>query len=209
MKKGLFIVFEGIDGCGKSTQAWLLGRYISNLSKYNHVVITREPYRDANIRAILKQEENPYTQAKRLAELFVSDRKQHVQELIEPSLKKGAHVISDRYSFSTLAYQQAQGILLSELLDMHKGLPIPDIIFIIDVPVAVAIKRMKKDVTRENEQKFEKDKKFIEKLRKMYLELAKLPRHKVAVIDGLKTPMQIFEKQIKPVFDKVYNQAYS
>jgi len=204
--KGLFVVFEGIDGSGKSTQIWKLAKYIFEISKYNHVVVTREPWKDENIRKILRETDDPYSQAEQLAKMYVEDRKEHVQNLILPAIQKGIHVISDRYSFSTLAYQQTQGIPLTKLLEMHKGLPIPDIIFIIDIPVKVALKRMNKDKKREKEQKFEKNISFLEKLRKKYLELANLPNHNVVIVDGRKKPEEIFEKQIKPNFGKVYNQ---
>jgi len=210
-KRGLFITFEGIDGCGKSTQVWKFGKYLAELSKYNHIVMTREPWKNENIRKMLRETDNPYSQAKELAKMYVEDRKKHVQELIIPKIENGLHVVSDRYSFSTLAYQQAQGIPLSELLEMHKGLIIPDVIFIIDVPSKVAFKRMHKDSKRGNgkENKFEKDLKFMEKLRANFTELAKLPNHNVVVIDGTKSPEEIFEKQIKPAFDKLYNSRYA
>ena len=210
-KRGLFIAFEGIDGCGKSTQVWKLGKYLAELSKYNHVVMTKEPWRDANIRKMLRETDNPYSQAKKLAELFVNDRKMHVKNVIEPNIAGGTHVISDRYAFSTLAYQQAQGIPIKELLELHKGLPIPDIIFIVDVPPKVAVERMKKDSKRDKgkEHKFEKNREFMEKLRIKYFELAKLSRHNVVVIDGRKSPEKIFEKQIKPAFDKLYNSRFA
>ncbi len=208
-KKGLFITFEGIDGCGKSTQARKLVKHILEISKYNHVLITREPYQDTNIRKILQGEEDPYSRGEKLAEMFVNDRKKHMQEVIAPNIRRGLHVISDRYAFSTLAYQQTQGVPLNKLLEMHKGLPIADIIFIIDVPARTAMQRMKKDTIRKTEQKFEKDIKFIEKLRNTYLELAKLPKHKVVIIDGRKKPEEIFEKQIKSAFNKVYNSQYA
>jgi dTMP kinase len=206
MKKGLFVAFEGIDGCGKSTQARLLADYIFESNKYNHVVRTREPYKNADIRKILQSESDPYSQATKLAEMFIADRRNHVQDLIGPNLKKGTFVISDRYSFSTLAYQQTQGVDVKKLLQMHKGLPIADIIFIVDVPVEVAMNRMKKDTKRTTEQKFEKNKEFIAKLRKNYLSLAGLPLHKVVIVDGTKSINEIFEKQIKPAFDELCSE---
>lgn len=209
MKKGLFITFEGIDGCGKSTQAKTLHNYIFSLSKYNHCVLTREPYQDEEIRKKLKLHEDPYTQARELAEMFVADRRRHLLELVIPNLRQGLHVISDRYSLSTLAYQQTQGMLLSELLKMHEGLSIPDLTFIVDVPVDVAIKRMKKDRGRKEEQKFEKNIEFIEKLRANYLGLTRVKHHNIAVIDGRKKPQEVFEKQIKPAFDNLYNSPFS
>ena len=205
MKRGLFIAFEGIDGCGKSTQAWKLGKYISNINKYNHVVMTREPWKNADIRKILTSDSDPYSQAKQLAELFVKDRKEHMKILISKNIIRGAHFISDRYSLSTLAYQQTQGIDLQDLLKMHKGLPIAEIIFLVDLPVKIALERMRKDNQRKTEQKFEKNVEFIEKLRRTYLELAKeLKNHNIIIIDGTKKPDDIFEKQIKPAFDKFY-----
>ena len=203
-KNGLFITFEGIDGCGKSTQVWLLGKYLSSLDKYNHIIMTREPWKNADIRKILHEDNDPYSQAMKLAEMFVEDRKEHISKLIGPRIREGIHVISDRYSFSTLAYQQTQGVSLKKLLAMHQGLPIPDLIFIVDVPVEIALKRMKKDNVRKTEQKFEKNKEFIEKLRKIYLDLSNLSRHNIVVIDGTKSPEEIFEKQIKPAFDKLW-----
>jgi len=208
MKRGLFITFEGIDGCGKSTQTWLLGKYISGLNKYNHIIMTREPWRDINIRKILRESDDPYSEAEKLARMYIKDRRNHVLSLIGQKLSKGLHVISDRYSFSTFSYQQAQGIPLKKLIEMHKGLLIPDLVFIVDVPVSVAVKRMKKDLkseVRKAEQKFEKDKDFMEKLRKNYLELANLDQHRVIIIDGTKSINEIFEKQVKPAFDKFYN----
>ena len=212
MKRGLFIVFEGIDGCGKSTQVWRLGKHLSNLSKYNHIVMTREPWKDTKIRKMLRESEDPYSNAVELAKMYVEDRKEHIKELIMPELMKGAHVISDRYSLSTLAYQQTQGIPLKKLVEMHRGLPIPDIIFIVDIPAKVALERMQKDTTRDKkkEHKFEKDVKFIEKLRKIFLKLPEqLGNHNIFVIDGTKSVEDNFQNQIKPVFDKFYNSKYN
>lgn len=208
MKKGLFIAFEGIDGCGKSTQANLLADYIFGLSKYNHVLKTREPYDNEKIRRMLRETDDPYSQAKELAKMFTDDRRAHVMDLIGPNLQKGTYVISDRYSFSTLAYQQTQGVPLKDLLEMHKNLPIPNLIFIVDVPTEIAIKRMKKDSKRNKgkEHKFEKNREFITKLRKTYISLTKLPNHHIIIVDGTKSIKDIFNKQIKPEFDKLCDE---
>ncbi len=204
MKKGLFITFEGIDGCGKTTQVRRLAKHILELNKYNHVLITREPYKNKNIRKILQEDSDPYSQAKKLAYLYTEDRKLHVKELIFDAIKKNLFVISDRYSFSTLAYQQTQRVPLAELLGMHKGLPIPDIVFLIDIPAETAMDRMKKDHQRikGKENKFETNLEFIKKLRENYLKLVELANHNVVIIDGTKSVEQIFEKQIKPAFNK-------
>lgn len=181
-KRGKFIAFEGIDGSGKTTQAWLLADKILNLSKYFHLLLTREPYKETEIRKILRQDDDPYSQAEKLAELFVNDRKKHVNEIILPNLNKQVHVISDRYKLSTLVYQSIQGVEFNKLLQMHSGLPVPDITFFIDVPAEVAIQRMKQD--SRNEQKFEKSPEFLEKLRQKYLEMPKLLNENIIIING-------------------------
>ncbi len=110
--KGKFIVLDGIDGCGKGTQVKLLANYLFDSNKKNHVFLTREPYHSEHyeeIRRLLKSGLNPRDNAERLTELFVADRKVHVA-LIESLLSQGINVVSDRYKYSTLAYQQTQGI---------------------------------------------------------------------------------------------------
>jgi len=205
-KRGLFITFEGIDGCGKSTQVRMLDDYISQLSKYNHILKTREPYANESIRKKLREESDPYSHARQLAEMFIADRHGHINVMINPNLEKGIHVISDRYDCSTLAYQQAQGIGFEELRNMHGQIIVPDITFIVDVPVEVAIERMKKDNNRkEQEQKFESNIEFNRKLRQCYLDLPKkMPYRKIILINAVPSPEDIFEKQIKPVFDKLW-----
>ena len=95
MRKGKFIVFEGIDGCGKGTQMLKLANFLFSLNKYNHILITREPYKLREIREILQKDEPAEEKSQELTELFVKDRKEHVDELINPALNKGIIVISD------------------------------------------------------------------------------------------------------------------
>jgi len=207
-KRGYFITFEGIDGCGKSTQIWMLGKHISELSKYNHVLMTREPWGNPDIRKILREDADPYSQGKKLAEMFVADRKEHASKVIVPQINRGIHVVSDRYDLSTLAYQQTQGVPLQALIDMHCELIMPDITFIVDVPVEVAMQRMKGDGKRDVEQKFEKQRAFIEQLRQNYLALkSQLPKRDIVIVDGTPSIQEIFEKQIKPAFDAFYQKT--
>jgi len=207
MKRGLFIAFEGMDGCGKTTQVWKLAKHIFNLDKHNHVIVTREPWKNRDIRKILQGDNDPYGQAGKLAHLFIQDRKSHIRHLIAPNIRTGALVISDRYSFSTLGYQQTQGFPLWKLIEMHKGLPVPDIIFLVDVPAKEAVRRMKNDKNeRAKKHKFEKDIKFMQKLRQNYLKLATINNHNVVILDGTKSINHIFEKQIVPAFNEFYNE---
>lgn len=201
MKRGKFIVFEGIDGCGKSTQIWKLAKYLSELSKYNHVLVTRNPYKSREIREILALKEPAETQAEKLAELFIKDREEHIKELINPHLEKGHYVICDRYIFSTIAYQSAQGLPTNKLVEMQKNFPLPNIIFILDLSIETASERMKKD--GRDEHKFEASLDFQKKVRQNYLELKNyFPKENIIIIDGSKSIEEI-EKQIIENFHKL------
>lgn len=208
--KGMFVTFEGIDGCGKSTQLELLGKHIWRESKYNHVLFTREPYQDVVIRDILTRDDNPYTKGMELAKRFVEDRKRHYRELIEHNRNVGGRVfvLGDRYDLSTLAYQQTQGVELDALLRMHKDIPKPDLTFIVDVPVDVAIGRMKKDKKRSVEQKFEKNRKFMEKLRENYKGMFEnLSDRNMVIVDNSQGGAEaVFENQIRLIFDDLVKQ---
>ena len=115
-EKGLFIVFEGIDGCGKSTQIKKFADYLFNKNKHYHVVLTRNPYKDTDIRGILRQDEDALTQSDKLANLFIEDRRKQAEEIVSPNIEKGHFVISDRYKLSTISYQGAQGIDMNDFL---------------------------------------------------------------------------------------------
>lgn len=200
--RGVFVAFEGIDGCGKTTQLKKFFEYLFSKNKHNHIVITREPFRETNIRKILYEENDPHSQAEKLAELFLADRKLHTKELISPSLEKGNHVITDRYKLSTISYQHAQGMEIEKLISMHDGLPVPDLTFVIDVPATEATKRMQKEEGRKA-HKFEANLEFLEKVR-MNFHKAKenLKDEKIFIIDGTKNPEEIFS-EIKKIFEGV------
>ena len=150
--KGLFIVFEGIDGCGKSTQIKLLAEWLRNsgIMPVNSTLhITREPggtYLGQEIRRFLLATEaetcpEPITELL----LYAADRSQHVTTLIGPTLDKGDWVISDRFSGSTLAYQGFGRNLNIELISQLEliatnGL-IPDITFLLNLPIDKSIER--------------------------------------------------------------------
>jgi dTMP kinase len=194
----MFIVFEGIDGCGKTTQIWKLAKYLSDLNKYNHLVLTREPYKAREIREILRLDEDPEKKAERLTELFVKDRQEHIDEIIKPALEKNLIVLSDRYKYSTLSYQLAQGQDIEKLKELHKNMLIPDLVFIFDVSIENTIKRMMNDKVREAEHKFEKNKDFLQKVKMNYLKMKEVfPDEKIIILDANKTIDEIFEDIIK------------
>jgi len=204
-KKGMFIVFEGIDGCGKSTQIKKFAEYLFSKDKHNHVILTRNPYKDTDIRGILRQDDDPLTQSDKLANLFIEDRKLHAQEVIIPGIEKNHFVVSDRYKLSTIAYQGAQGLSILDLIKRHEKLPIPDITFIIDLSAQDSALRMKKEESR-SEHKFEADLNFLENVRQNYLKTKDfLTNEKIFIIDGKRDIDSIFN-EIVSIFEKEFEE---
>ena len=150
--KGKFIVIEGIDGSGKTTQINQLSKWLKEtnfIPERNKLVITREPggtKLGQSIRSLLldtSQETVPDSITELL--LYAADRAQHVNEIIRPSLNKGDWVISDRFSGSTLAYQgYGRKLDIKLIKDLEtistQGLS-PDITFLLDIPIEESIKR--------------------------------------------------------------------
>lgn len=140
-RNGRLIVFEGTDGTGKSTQLTLLATY---LQKNNYpVVVTREPTTGQygkKIRALYQNRAN-CTPREEL-ELFLLDRKEHVDELIVPSLKKGKIVLCDRYYLSTIAYQGAIGFDVEELINLNDFAPDPDLALLFYAPITTSSERI-------------------------------------------------------------------
>lgn len=128
----MFVIFEGPDGTGKSTQASLFAARLRGF--FGDVVVsTREPTDGAYgslIRASYKKE-NP--DSDRMRQWFVNDRREHVQEVIQPALDRGEIVVCDRYYYSTAAYQEKplDGWPMDRLLGHHKNMfPEPDLCFL-------------------------------------------------------------------------------
>ena len=152
--KGKFIVIEGIDGSGKTTQINQLSKWLNHVNlipKNNELVVTREPggtKLGKSIRSLLLNaslEKSPDAITELL--LYAADRSQHINEIIRPALSKGDWVISDRFCASTLAYQgYGRKLDLKLIKDLEslatQGIS-PDITFLLDIPVEESIKRRK------------------------------------------------------------------
>ena len=138
---GLLIVFEGIDGTGKSTQISLLESFLKD--KGFQVTTTREPTQGRFGRRIreLYQNRQAVTLEQEL-ELFLSDRREHVETLIIPSLKKGRIVLCDRYYLSTAAYQGAAGLDPLMIIEQNNFAPAPDLAFIFEIDAEESINRI-------------------------------------------------------------------
>jgi dTMP kinase len=128
---GLFVVIEGIDGTGKSTQLHLLAEKLQQLGYA--VVSTREPTDGPYGRKIreLFVDRQAVSQEEEL-ELFIADRDQHVQEVIKPALADGCVVVCDRYYLSTVAYQGANGMDPEFIMERNRDFPVPDLAIIFE-----------------------------------------------------------------------------
>jgi len=190
-KRGLFVVFEGIDGSGKNFQLHNLEKRIEELNKWQDVLRTHEPWKSSEIKRKLETERDAYSGAAEIAELYIEDRASHTQRLVRPTLEAGSVVLCSRYTMSTCAYQWAQGLNLPELMKMHehRGILIPDLTIFLDVLPEVADQRRGVRITGSLE-KFEQNPIFIDKLINAYKALIHMSEvdqsifGKIAVIDG-------------------------
>ena len=141
-KKGTFICIEGLDGCGKTTQAKMLAK---KLRKSRRAVYTAEPSR-GKIGTYIR---NSYLYGeKRLSSvlealLFAADRIEHVETEVLPALNEGRLVISDRYVYSSLAYQGAAGLSLDWIEKVNEHALQPDLAVFIDVNPKIVMSRLK------------------------------------------------------------------
>ena len=201
MAKPLFIVLDGIDGSGKGTIIELLYNYLFSLKKYR-ILTTAEPTSGKygkEIRNILKKEKDPMKGAERCFELYIKDREEHLKQVIEPFLKlNDSIVICDRYYYSTIAYQNAQGMPLKTLLNANKNFRKPDIAFILDLPPEQALERIHKARQKE---KFEQLS-FMLKIRENFLALKTHLSDNIRVIDASKSKDIVFN-QIKIEINKL------
>lgn len=198
MKKGLFITFEGADGCGKTTQLNLLAEYLQ--SKGLEVVVTREPGSRGlgeKIREILLNYDGEVS-SNCEAFLFLADRAQHIDMLVKPSIEAGKIVLCDRHTDSTIAYQgYGRGVDLQRIKMLNSlatsGL-VPDLTLVFDIDVETSMARVGKNKDRMESAGVE----FHEKVRQGYLEIAKAEPERVKVINSKDSIENIFE-QVKAI----------
>ncbi len=191
-----FIVFEGIEGAGKTTLANMLADYLIREGK--NVYLTREPGGTEigkEIRKVLlsKYEENFTPMAELL--LYEADRSLHVENIIKPKLEKGYFVISDRYIYSTIAYQHYGRGIDRKLIDFLNNLTTrglePSIVFLIDVPVEVGLERVGK--IKDADRLESEDIEFHKRLRKGFLEIANEYKDKFYILDGTQPLKDVFD----------------
>lgn len=140
-RTGTLIAFEGIDGTGKSTQIKLLADWL--WAQGEDVLETREPTGSVYGRRIreLYLSRAGVTPEEEL-ELFLQDRQLHVKELIRPALKAGRIVLTDRYYYSTAAYQGANGLDPQDILARNRFAPRPDLVILLTMPPELSAERI-------------------------------------------------------------------
>ena len=193
--KGKFIVFEGLDGSGLSTQAMMLKEYL--LKKGRKTILTKEQtdnFLGGMIKSSLKGhiKTSPLT----LQLMFIADRSHHLDSEVEPALKEGKVVISDRYLFSTLAFGSLD--VDPEFLKFaNSKFRKPDLTFIIDCNPETCVGRISRE--RFHIEMFE-EKRKLEKVRENYMSLKNYFPN-VHIIDGNRNKQEVFE-DIKKIVDK-------
>jgi len=191
--RGKFIVFEGLDGSGTTTQANLLFKYLKKQGK--KVYLTGEPTRSLIGGLIEGQISGDWQSSPECLQLlFTADRTHHLEKEIIPLLKKGIIVVCVRYILSTLAYGNLEIKDEKWLMEINKKFIWPNITFFLKVRPEICIRRIKKE--RFHKELFEKEEK-LKKVSKNYLKFAKRFRD-IYIING--------EKPIKEAFEEIKNK---
>ncbi len=180
MARGLFVVFEGIDACGKSTQA----RRVAHERSARYVFEPGDTPLGAELREWLLNASTPMTPVTE-ALMMLADRSHHVATVIEPTLARVDHVMADRFYASTLAYQgYGRGVDLDDLeaaTELAIGGCLPDLTILIDIDVDTANERRERNA----EDRFESaDVEFHDRVREGYLTMADRDRDRWFVVDG-------------------------
>lgn len=200
----MFITFEGIDFCGKSTQIKKLEEYL--ISKNKIVKVIREPggtLISEKIRDILLDKKNDLMYMETEVLLFSASRAQLVRQKIRPFLNEGYFVLSDRFHDSSTAYQgYGRGLSVEAVRNIHKiaiGETIPDLTFFIDVPIEVIQQR--RNVKAGELDRIEmSDREFYSRVKQGYLELVKNEK-RFRLVDGNRNVELVHKDIVKEIIE--------
>lgn len=202
---GLFITFEGPDGCGKTSIINLLKEYYKNNEK---IIFTREPGGtkiSENIREIILSNDNSEMSARTEALLYSASRAQHIDELIKPNLEKGNVIISDRFVLSSLAYQGGGRELGVENVKKINDFAIngvnPDMVIFFYVDPLTTLKR--KSLSDEADRLELSGDNFHSRVYNTYMELLEEMKNEkfLKKVDATKSMMEVFE-DVKNIIDE-------
>jgi len=216
MKKGLFITFEGLEGCGKTTQAKMLFDFL--IEQRIPSIYTKEPGGTKigdKIRKILLDQKNDGMDYKTEMLLFLASRAENVRLIILPALEEGKIVISDRFYDSTTAYQgYGRGIdlnIIKHLNSLVVGKAIPDLTFILDIDPYEGLRRSA-SFGNSREMRFEEEfinkkiiggKLFLERVRHGYYQLSREEKGRIKIINANRSKEDIYNEIIKIVNKKI------
>lgn len=202
MSKGLFITFEGADGCGKTTQLMLLAKYLK--AQGRDVVVTREPGARGlgeKIREILLNYDGEVS-SRAEAFMFLADRAQHIDVIVNPAIKSGKIVLCDRHTDSSVAYQGYGRRLdideIKRLNSIATNGKKPDMTLIFDIDVETSMARVGDTKDRMESAGIE----FFNRVRNGYLEIAKQEPNRVKVLDASKSIEEI-HKNVIALYEKL------
>ena len=201
-KRGLFITFEGIDGCGKTTQINLLKEYLEN--KSYEVITTLEPGGSdigKKLRQILLHHDG-FVSPRAEMFMYLADRAQHIDTVIKNNVEKNKIVLCDRHIDSTVAYQgYGRGEDIEEINFLNNIATAnykPNLTFVFDIDIETARQRVGKVKDRLESEGLE----FHKKVKEGYLELAKKYPNRIKIINSNKTIEEVFE-QVKKIIDEI------
>lgn len=202
MQKGLFITFEGADGCGKTTQLKLLKDYLE--SKGHNVVLTREPGGKGlgeTLREILLNY-NGEVSNRCESFLFLADRAQNIDIIVNPAVNEGKIVLCDRHTDSSVAYQgYGRGLDIEQIKTLNNlatGGKKPDLTLVFDVDIETSMAR----VGNEKDRMESAGKEFFNRVRNGYLEIAKQEPDRIKVIDSTKSIEEV-QKDVLEIISKL------
>jgi dTMP kinase len=205
MSRGKFITFEGIDGCGKSTQMKAVAQ---RLEKEGHrLLLTREPGGTPiaeKIRNVIMSTENEEMVSECELLLYLAARAQHVREKIEPALKEGRIVLCDRFQEATFAYQgYGRALSMDVLRTMNAfatGGTSPDLTLIFDITVDLSRQRLQ-SMNKATDRMESGSRSFYERIREGYQELARHEPSTIELVDGARPLDEITDRIYRRIAD--------
>jgi len=200
--QGIFIVIDGIDGAGKTTQVQLLGDAFEAAGE--SVVRSKEPTGGAWGRKLRESATNGRMPLDQELRAFVEDRKEHVANVIQPAINAGSIVIVDRYFYSTIAYQGSRGADAKSIAgDMRALFPSPDVAFLLDADPVITLHRIENG-RGDSPNHFERlDQLAV--VRKVFLDIAQNDPV-MRIIDGSQSINAVFEAIANVLIEGVLKQ---
>jgi len=201
MRRAFFLTFEGIDGCGKSTQAERLKRALTErLFSVTHTFEPGGTMLGRKLRTILVHDELNLSLFSEVL-LFAADRRQDIDEVINPALERGDIVIGERFADSSIAYQGVAGNVGKErverLMDIVTSGLVPDLTLLLDIDPRVALAR-KTDLDR-----IEQRGPFLDVVRRAFLDMAASQPERWVTIDAARSADNVFSDVLKVVLKRL------